>query len=60
MQNQFDRAYYEANMAKNRRLADEAKLPHIRQAHLRLAEFYAIALQAADAVAKPAPEKACA
>jgi hypothetical protein len=60
VQNQFDRAYYEANMARNRRLAKEAQMPHIREAHLRLAEFYAIALQATDAVADPIPEKACA
>jgi hypothetical protein len=58
VQAQFDRAYYEANLARNLRLADEAKSPHIRKAHLRLAEFYAVALQATDAIAEPVPEKA--
>ncbi|MBV2150200.1 hypothetical protein KRZ98_18350 [Sphingobium sp. AS12] len=58
VQNQFDRAYYETNMARNRRLAEEAQIPHIREAHLRLAEFYAVALQAIEAVAETDLQKA--
>lgn len=36
----FDRAYYEANMLRNQKLADEAAIPSIREVHLDLAEFY--------------------
>jgi hypothetical protein len=46
----FNRAYYEANLARNLKLADEAHLPHIREAHLRLAEFYGVALGAMEAI----------
>lgn len=44
----FDRAYYERKFEQNRNLAATAQLPHIREMHLQLAEFYALALAVSD------------
>lgn len=48
MTNVFDRAYYMCNLERNMKLADEAQIPAIREAHLRMAEFYALALEVSD------------
>jgi hypothetical protein len=58
MQDMFDRAYYEASLARNLKLADEALIPHIREAHLRLAEFYRVALGAVAAIEQAGPGQA--
>lgn len=44
----FDRAYYERKLEQNRNLAAAAQLPHIREMHLQLVEFYALALSVSD------------
>lgn len=48
MTNVFDRAYYLRNLERNMKLADEARIPAIREAHLRMAEFYLLALELSD------------
>ena len=57
MANLFDRAYYERSLERNQHLAAMAQMPNIREAHLRLAEFYALALDLADDVEGPVSKK---
>lgn len=49
----FDRAYYERKFEQNRNFAAAAQLPHIREMHLQLAEFYALALAISNELEEP-------
>lgn len=48
MGNLFDRAYYRQKYDQNLRMAEQAQADNIRDVHLKLSEFYAVALAVAD------------
>jgi len=49
----FDRTYYRRKVAQNRQMAADAQTDHVRDVHLRLCDFYTLALSVSDDLAEP-------
>lgn len=53
MAEMFDRTYYRRKVAQNRQMAADAQTDHVRDVHLRLCDFYTLALSVSDDLAEP-------
>jgi hypothetical protein len=49
----FDRAYYQRKYTQNRQMAADAQADHIRDLHLKLADFYTAALAVSYEMEEP-------